>query len=52
MQLVKLKKIKIMVKLAITLLLFERRRIKRYLMPNKYGNERVLLAKKQRAASK
>ena len=52
MQLAKLKRIKMMVKLAITLLLFERERIKRYLMPNKYCNQRVLLAKKQHAASK
>ncbi len=52
MQLAKFKKIKMMLKFAIILLLFEHERIKKYLMPSKYGNQRVLLAKKQHAASK
>ena len=52
MQLATLKRIKLMLRFAIILLLFERRRIKKYLMPGKYGNQRVLLAKKQHAASK
>ena len=52
MQLAKLKRIKMMVRLAITLILFERQRIKKYLMPGKYCNERVLLAKKQYTAAK
>ena len=52
MQLAKLKRIKMMVKLAIKLILFEHERIKKYLMPNKYGNQRVILAKRQHAASK
>ena len=52
MQLAKFKRIKMMLRLAIALVRFERERIKRYLMPNKYCNQRVLLAKKQHTASK
>ncbi len=52
MQLAKFKRIKMMLKFAITLVRFERERIKKYLMPNKYCNQRILLAKKQHAASK
>ena len=52
MQLFKLKRRKLMLRLAIKLIFFEHRRIRKYLMPSKYGNQRVLLAKKRHAASK
>ena len=52
MQLAKFKRIEMMLRFAITLVRFESERIKKYLMPNKYCNQRVLLAKKQQTASK
>ena len=52
MQLAKLQRIKMMVRFAITLIRFERERMKKYFMPNKYCNKRVMLAKKQHATSK
>ncbi len=52
MQLAMCKRIKLMLRFAIILVLFELRRIKRYIMPNKYYNQRVLLAKKQYTTSR
>ena len=51
-QLIKFKRIKLMLRFAMILLLFEWERMKKYLMPNKYCNERILLAKKNHTASK
>ncbi len=51
-QLAKFKRIKLMLRFAMILVLFEWERMKKYLMPNKYCNERILLAKKNHTASK
>ena len=45
-QLAKCKRIKLMLRFAIILVLFEWERMKKYLMPNKYCNKRVILAEK------
>ena len=52
MQLAKFKRIEMMLRFVIALVRFEHRRIKKYLMPNKYRNQRILLAKRQHTASK
>ena len=52
MQLAKFKRIEMMLRFAVALIRFERERIKKYFMPNKYRNQKVLLVKKQYTASK
>ena len=49
-QLAMLKRIKLMIRFSIILMLFEWKRMKKYLIPGKRYNERVLLAKKHHIA--
>ena len=49
-QLAMCRKIKLMIKFSIILILFEWERLKKYLIPNKRHNERVLLANKHHIA--